>query len=138
MEFFLEYLPLFMFAVMAVLLFTGFPVAFVLGGVGIATAIIGILAGVLIPIQLYTITTRIWAGAAENLVLTTIPLFVFMGIMLERSGVAKDMLNSLQTVLGRVPGVGDHFEHKGLRFEVMDMDDNRVDRILVQRAKPTP
>ena len=104
MEFFMEYLPLFMFAVMAVLLFTGFPVAFVLGGVGIAAAIIGILGGELIPIQLYTITTRIWASAAENLVLTTIPLFVFMGIMLERSGVAKDMLNSLQTVLGRVPG----------------------------------
>ena len=104
MNFFMEYLPLFMFAAMAVLLFTGFPVAFVLGGVGIAFALIGIATGVLIPIQLYTITTRIWAGAAENLVLTTIPLFVFMGIMLERSGVAKDMLNSLQTVLARVPG----------------------------------
>lgn len=44
----------------------------------------------------------------------------------------------VMAMLGRVPGVGDHFEHKGLRFEVMDMDDNRVDRILVQRAKPTP
>ncbi|QDC00769.1 MULTISPECIES: TRAP transporter large permease [Phyllobacteriaceae] len=100
----LEYLPLFMFLAMAILLFSGFPVAFVLGGVGIAFAFTGILTGVLIPIQLYTITTRMWAGAAENLVLTTIPLFVFMGIMLERSGVAKDMLNSLQLVLGRVPG----------------------------------
>jgi TRAP-type mannitol/chloroaromatic compound transport system permease large subunit len=78
----LEYLPLFMFLAMAILLFSGFPVAFVLGGVGIAFAFTGILTGVLIPIQLYTITTRMWAGAAENLVLTTIPLFVFMGIML--------------------------------------------------------
>ncbi len=104
MDFFMEYLPLMMFAAMALLLFTGYPVAFVMGGVGVGFASIGLLTGELIPIQLYTIATRIWAGAAENLVLTTIPLFVFMGIMLERSGVAKDMLNSLQTLLGRVPG----------------------------------
>ncbi|WP_226553847.1 TRAP transporter large permease [Celeribacter naphthalenivorans] len=104
MEFFIEYLPLMMFAAMALLLFTGYPVAFVMGGVGVGFATIGLLTGELIPIQLYTIATRIWAGAAENLVLTTIPLFVFMGVMLERSGVAKDMLHSLQTMLGRVPG----------------------------------
>lgn len=104
MDIFMEYLPLFMFAAMAILLFTGYPVAFVMGGVGVAFASIGLMTGALIPIQLYTIATRIWAGAAENLVLTTIPLFVFMGIMLERSGVAQDMLKSLQTMLGRVPG----------------------------------
>jgi putative hemolysin len=40
----------------------------------------------------------------------------------------------IMAALGRVPAVGDHFEHKGLRFEVMDMDRNRVDRVLVQRV----
>nr|WP_221195699.1 TRAP transporter large permease subunit [Halomonas organivorans] len=93
-----------MFATMAVLLFSGFPVAFVLGGVGIAYGIIGIATGELIPIQLYTITQRMWSGAAENLTLTTIPLFVFMGLVLEKTGVAKDMLNSLNRALQRVPG----------------------------------
>nr|WP_274705726.1 TRAP transporter large permease subunit [Salipiger pentaromativorans] len=89
---------------MAVLLFTGFPVAFVLGGVGVAYALIGIALGELIPIQLYSITQRMWAGAAENLTLTTVPLFVFMGLVLEKAGVAKDMLNSLNRALERVPG----------------------------------
>ena len=86
MTLFVEYLPFFMFGTMAVLLFTGFPVAFVLGGVGVAYALIGIALGELIPIQLYSITQRMWAGAAENLTLTTVPLFVFMGIMMEQAG----------------------------------------------------
>jgi TRAP-type mannitol/chloroaromatic compound transport system permease large subunit len=101
---FIEYLPLFMFATMAVLLFTGFPVAFVLGGVGIAFGLIGVATGELIPIQLYSITQRMWSGAAENLTLTTVPLFVFMGVVLEKAGVAKDMLHSLNRALQRVPG----------------------------------
>lgn len=40
----------------------------------------------------------------------------------------------VMAALGRLPAVGDHFDHKRLRFEVMDMDRNRVDRVLVQRA----
>ncbi|EHA17534.1 TRAP transporter large permease subunit [Halomonas sp. HAL1] len=104
MSIFVEYLPIFMFGTMAVLLFSGFPVAFVLGGVGIAFGLIGIAVGELVPIQLYTITQRMWTGAAENLTLTTIPLFVFMGLVLEKTGVAKDMLNSLNRALQQVPG----------------------------------
>ncbi len=104
MTYFIEFLPLFMFATMAVLLFSGFPVAFVLGGVGIAYGLIGVAVGELIPIQLYTIVQRMWSGAAENLTLTTVPLFVFMGVVLEKSGVAKDMLNSLNQAMRRVPG----------------------------------
>ncbi len=104
MTVFIEYMPLFMFATMAVLLFSGFPVAFVLGGVGIAFGLLGIATGALIPIQLYTITQRMWTGAAENLTLTTVPLFVFMGLILEKTGVAKDMLESLNRLMRRVPG----------------------------------
>ncbi|MGR3376544.1 TRAP transporter large permease [Salipiger abyssi] len=104
MTFFIEYLPLFMFATMALLLFSGFPVAFVLGGVGIAYGLIGVMVGELIPIQLYSITQRMWSGAAENLTLTTVPLFVLMGVVLEKAGVAKDMLASLNRALERVPG----------------------------------
>ncbi|MCA1284061.1 TRAP transporter large permease [Salipiger bermudensis] len=104
MSTFIEFLPLFMFATMAMLLFSGFPVAFVLGGVGVAFGLIGVLTGELIPIQLYSITQRMWSGAAENLTLTTVPLFVFMGVVLEKAGVAKDMLASLNRALERVPG----------------------------------
>ncbi|WP_108260568.1 TRAP transporter large permease [Mangrovicoccus ximenensis] len=104
MSHFVEYLPIFMFGTMAILLFSGFPVAFVLGGVGVAFGMIGIALGELIPIQLYTITQRMWSGAAENLTLTTVPLFVFMGLVLEQSGVARDMLGSLNRALQRVPG----------------------------------
>jgi tripartite ATP-independent transporter DctM subunit len=47
---------------------------------------------------------RIWGGLIQNLILVAIPMFVFMGIMLERSGVAADLLQTLQELLHRIPG----------------------------------
>ena len=105
MGFYIEdYLPLFMFAVLGVLLFSGYPVAFVLGGVGLAFGFIGMYFDVFDFIQFFNLAPRIWGGIAENLVLTAIPMFIFMGTMLERSGVAKDLLHCLQVLLRRVPG----------------------------------
>ncbi|MGF1608084.1 MAG: TRAP transporter large permease subunit [Kiloniellales bacterium] len=105
MNFYIEdYLPLFMFAALGFLLFTGYPVAFVLGGVGLAFGAIGILFDVFTFIQFFSIVPRIWGGIAENLVLTAIPMFIFMGVMLEKSGVATDLLHCLQVLLRRVPG----------------------------------
>jgi tripartite ATP-independent transporter DctM subunit len=99
-----DYLPLFMFAALGVLLFSGYPVAFVLGGIGLAFGFIGMYFDVFSFIQFFNIAPRIWGGIAENLVLTAIPMFIFMGTMLERSGVAADLLHSLQVLLRRVPG----------------------------------
>lgn len=99
-----DYLPLFMFAALAVLLFCGYPVAFVLGGVALCFGFIGIYFDVFSFIQFFSIVPRIWGGIAENLVLTAIPMFIFMGTMLERSGVAADLLHTLQVMLRRVPG----------------------------------
>ena len=99
-----ELLPVFMFAVLGVLLFTGFPVAFILGGVGLAFGIIGILTGEFMFIQFRLLPSRIFGGIMENLILTAIPMFIFMGTMLERSGTARDLLNCLQVLLRRVPG----------------------------------
>ncbi|MGF1477027.1 MAG: TRAP transporter large permease subunit [Geminicoccaceae bacterium] len=93
-----------MFAVLAMLLFSGFPVAFVLGGVGLAFGFIGIYFDVFSVIEFFNIAPRIWGGVAENLVLVAVPMFVFMGTMLERSGVAKDLLECLEILLRRVPG----------------------------------
>jgi tripartite ATP-independent transporter DctM subunit len=99
-----DYLPLFMFAALGALLFSGYPVAFVLGGIGLAFGFIGMYFDVFSFIQFFNIAPRIWGGIAENLVLTAIPMFIFMGTMLERSGVAADLLHSLQVLLRRVPG----------------------------------
>lgn len=105
MDFYLEdYLPLFMFAALGLLLFSGYPVAFVLGGVGLAFGLLGMAFDVFSFIQFFNIVPRIWGGIAENLVLTAIPMFIFMGTMLERSGVATDLLHCLQVLLRRIPG----------------------------------
>ncbi len=105
MDFYIEdYLPLFMFAALAMLLFSGYPVAFVLGGIGLAFGFVGMYFEVFSFIQFFNVAPRIWGGIAENLVLTAIPMFIFMGTMLERSGVASDLLHCLQVLLRRVPG----------------------------------
>ncbi len=104
MEFIGEYLPIFMFIALGLLLFTGYPVAFILGGVGLAFAFIGMAMGEFQWVFLRLLPSRIFGGVMENLILTAIPMFIFMGTMLERSGVARDLLNCLQVLLRRVPG----------------------------------
>jgi tripartite ATP-independent transporter DctM subunit len=104
LHFFQDYLPLFMFAALGILLFSGYPVAFVLGGVGLGFGFIGIWLDVFNFIQFFNLLPRIWGGIAESLVLTAIPMFIFMGTMLERSGVASDLLQCLQVLLRRIPG----------------------------------
>jgi tripartite ATP-independent transporter DctM subunit len=104
MEFITEYLAIIMFAVLAVLLFSGYPVAFVLGGVALTFGLLGYMLGTFRLIEFYNILPRIWGGIAENLVLVAVPMFVFMGTMLERSGIANDLLHCLQVLLRRVPG----------------------------------
>ena len=101
---FAEILPILMFAALAVLLFSGYPVAFVLGGVGLGFGLVGMAVDEFSWIQFGSIPSRIFGGIAENLILTAIPMFIFMGTMLERSGVARDLLNCLQVLLRRVPG----------------------------------
>jgi len=99
-----ETLPLWMFAALAVFLFSGFPVAFVLGGLALAFGTIGIAAGEFTFVQFYNIVPRIWGGIAENLILVAIPMFIFMGTMLERSGIAGALLRCLERLLASVPG----------------------------------
>ncbi len=101
-----EALPLLMFAALALLLFSGYPVAWVLGGIGLGFAFLAIWIDPFLfdwP-QFGAIPSRIFGAIAENLILTAIPMFIFMGTMLERSGVARDLLNCLQVLLRRVPG----------------------------------
>ncbi len=103
-DFVIDYLPIFMFATLAILLFSGYPVAFILGGLALLYGFIGYLFGVFQLVEFFNFLPRIWGQAAENLVLVAVPTFVFMGVMMERSGVANDMLYCCQVLLKRVPG----------------------------------
>ena len=99
-----EYLPIAMFLTLAFLLFSGFPVAFILGGLAMLFGLIGYFLGIFKLIEFFNFMPRIWGQAAENLVLVAIPAFVFMGVMMERSGIANDLLYCVQVLLKRVPG----------------------------------
>ena len=99
-----DYLPMAMFITLGCLLFSGYPVAFVLGGLALLYGLIGYFLGVFSLIEFFNFLPRIWGQAAENLVLVSVPAFVFMGIMMERSGVAADLLYTVQVLLKRVPG----------------------------------
>ena len=99
-----EYLPIFMFVALGVLLFSGYPVAFVLGGVALVFGFLGYLVGTFRFVEFFNFVPRIWGQAAENLVLVSVPTFVFMGVMMERSGIARDLLYCCQVLLRRVPG----------------------------------
>jgi tripartite ATP-independent transporter DctM subunit len=99
-----DYLPLVMFITLAILLFSGYPVAFILGGVALTFGLIGYFLGSFKLIEYFNFVPRIWGQAAENLVLVSIPTFIFMGVVMERSGIANDLLYCVQVLLKRVPG----------------------------------
>ena len=99
-----HHLALILFAVLALALFCGFPVAFVLGGIAILFGAFAIVLGVFEPVQFFNLLPRVWGTAASNPILVAVPMFIFMGTMLERSGVAKDLLRCLQVMLRRIPG----------------------------------
>jgi len=104
MQWFVDNLALVMFVTMFVVIFTGYPVAFVLGGTGLIFALIAWSFDAFPLIGLSNILLRMWGGVAADPVLVSIPMFIFMGAILERSGSAKDMLGATEILLKRVPG----------------------------------
>lgn len=100
----IDLLPLLMFPVLALFLFTGYPVAFVLGGVGLLFGLIGMGFDIFNFKEFFLINSRIFGGVVENIVLIAIPMFVFMGLILEKSGIAKELLKSLQIMTRKMPG----------------------------------
>jgi tripartite ATP-independent transporter DctM subunit len=94
----IEAMPLILFLVLFVLLLFGFPVAFTLGGVSIlmGAATFGFDFFHLLPL-------RVW-GVMTNYVLIAVPLFVFMGVMLEKSGLAEELLETMALLFGRLRG----------------------------------
>jgi tripartite ATP-independent transporter DctM subunit len=104
MEWIADHLAILMFLVLTVIMFVGYPVAFVLGGVAIAFGVLGIFFEVFRPAQFGSLIPRIWGQAVQNQVLIAVPMFVFMGTILERSGVADELLKALQVITRRIPG----------------------------------
>ena len=92
--------PLSMVICLLIGIFSGYPVAFVLGGVGILFAFFGGLPLAFLKIGV----SRIYAGVIENWLLLAVPLFVFMGAMLDKSGLAQNLLYSLERALGKRRG----------------------------------
>ncbi|MEO4002168.1 TRAP transporter large permease subunit [Mesorhizobium sp. CAU 1732] len=99
-----DYLGGYMFIALALFLFSGFPVALVLGGLALLFSLGGITLGVMHASELYLFVDRLWQSAAVNQILVVVPCFVFMGLMLEKSQIAANLLRILQIMLRRVPG----------------------------------
>jgi TRAP-type mannitol/chloroaromatic compound transport system permease large subunit len=99
----MAWLGFLMFAVAVLVLLAGYPVAFSLAGTALIFAFIGSVAGVFDPVFLDTMPNRIF-GVMSNVTLIAVPLFVFMGVTLERAKIAEDLLESLSMLMGRVRG----------------------------------
>ena len=99
-----ESLDLLMFGAACLFLMAGFPVAFTLAGVAIAFAFIGYSLGVFDLSFFGALPSRIYGNAMTNEILIAVPLFVFMGVMLERSKVAEELLDTMGQLFGSIRG----------------------------------
>ncbi|MFM8865740.1 MAG: TRAP transporter large permease subunit, partial [Limnohabitans sp.] len=110
MEFLIHNLAPIMFLGLIVFLLLGFPVAFSLGACGLFFGFIGVELGVLPETLLQALPLRIF-GIMQNETLLAIPFFTLMGLILERSGMAEDLLDTIGQLFGPIRG--------GLAFAVI-------------------
>ncbi|MEQ9466094.1 MAG: TRAP transporter large permease subunit [Ekhidna sp.] len=94
----MEYLPLILFGVIFLAILFGYPVAFTLGGLSV---IVGLI--VFDSDFFYLLSLRIF-GTMQNFVLLAVPLFIFMGMMLEKSGIAERLLHTMSMLFGNIRG----------------------------------
>ena len=99
----LELLPLIFFVVVCLVLMMGYPVALTLAGVSMLFAGMGALSGTFDAAYITLIPNRVY-GVLVNQNLFAVPLFIFMGSMLEKSRIAEDLLKNMALVFGRFPG----------------------------------
>ncbi|MDH5544806.1 MAG: TRAP transporter large permease subunit [Gammaproteobacteria bacterium] len=98
-----EYIPLVMFAVVCLVLLLGYPVAFTLAGTALGFAWFGTTLGMFDAAFLDALPNRLF-GIMTNETLIAVPLFVFMGVMLEKSRVAESLLDNMASLFGNVRG----------------------------------
>ena len=99
----MEYAALYMFLAVFVLLLLGYPVALTLAGTSLIAALLGVVAGHFDLIFLNALPNRLF-GIMTNQTLMAVPLFVLMGVILERSKIAEDLLDAMTRAFGRAPG----------------------------------
>ena len=138
----IHYMAPIMFASLVIFLLLGYPVAFSLAANGLIFGLIGIQLGLFHPDFLQALPERIY-GIMNNDVLLAIPFFTFMGLILERSGMAEDLLDTIGQLFGtirgrarlcrdlrrRAPG-GDH--GRGRRFGHLDGVDLAADHAALR------
>src|SRR5689334_16975930 len=99
----IHYMAPIMFASLVVFLLLGYPVAFSLAANGLIFGLIGIELGLFRPDFLQALPERVY-GVMNNDTLLAIPFFTFMGLILERSGMAEDLLDTIGQLFGTVRG----------------------------------
>lgn len=99
----IEFIPLFMFLAVCLLLMLGYPVAITLAGTALIFASGGILSGDFNALELMAFSERLY-GIMTNSTLVAVPLFVLMGVMLQKSKIAEELLESMAALCGRLPG----------------------------------
>ncbi|WP_300554696.1 TRAP transporter large permease subunit [Maricaulis sp.] len=102
----IEFLPFLMFIAAFAALLRGYPVAFTLAGVALAFALIGMAINAFDPIHFRAFPQRIYGNLMEmdRQILVAVPLFVFMGVMLEKSKVAEELLEAMGALFGSLRG----------------------------------
>ena len=99
----MAWVPLLLFVAVILVLLAGFPVAITLGGTALIFAAIGVLAGTFTEALLSGLPNRIF-GIMANETLVAVPLFVFMGVTLERARIAEELLDTLSALFGSLRG----------------------------------
>ena len=99
----MEWVALLLFLSVIVVLLAGFPVAFTLGGTALIFAGIGVITGEFNDALLTGLPNRVY-GIMNNETLVAVPLFVFMGVTLERARIAEDLLDTLSSLFGSLRG----------------------------------
>ena len=99
----MEWIAALLFISVVVVLLAGFPVAFTLGGTALLFAGIGVIAGEFNVALLLGLPNRVF-GIMMNETLVAVPLFVFMGVTLERARIAEDLLETLSSLFGALRG----------------------------------
>ena len=98
-----DYMAFYMFGLVVLVLLLGYPVAFTLAGVALLFTLLGIFTDTFDTAFLEALPNRLY-GIMSNQVLIAVPLFVFMGVMLERSSIAEDLLNTMARLFGPLRG----------------------------------
>lgn len=99
----MDYSALYLFGVICLFLMLGYPVAFTLAGVSLAAAGVGIISGQFDASLLQAFPNRLF-GIMTNSTLTAVPLFILMGVVLERARIAEDLLSTMAKLWGGIPG----------------------------------